>query len=411
MKTSLSKDHSQLQYVQDFLTKIAEGDYNAKLLVNDGKDEKLAEVQAGINMLVEKLKATTISRVSLDSIYNGISDILIVLNDKVEIQKTNQVVETLLLYTESELLNQSIGKLIQKTDFDLVRDTIRNTYFEKKLHETAFHFITKENKLIPVSCSFSPLYDPHGKSTGILLIAKNISTLVNAKQQLQDKSDELNLFVYKASHDLKSPVSSIKGIMALLDESKDLNEMKMYYKMVADSTLRLDSIISDLLILGRITYGDLEYEQVDFKQVIDSILKSIEFVDGFKDINFNVVIDDNAQSIRSEKGLLNTILFNLIDNAIKYRQNKSEHSYINIHVSSLDDGILIKIEDNGIGIADLQQANVFKMFYRATSTSKGSGLGLYIVKTSVLKLGGTIALESTFGKGTTFLLKLPGHAN
>lgn len=411
MGTSLSKDHSQLQYVQDFLSKIAEGDYNAKLLVNDGKDEKLAEIQAGINMLVEKLKATTISRVSLDSIYNGISDILIVLNDKVEIQKTNQVVETLLLYTESELLNQSIGKLIQKTDFDLVRDTIRNTYFEKKLHEIAFHFITKENKLIPVSCSFSPLYDPHGKSTGILLIAKNISTLVNAKKQLQDKSEELNLFVYKASHDLKSPVSSIKGIMALIDESKDLNEMKTYYKMIADSTLRLDSIISDLLILGRITYGELEYEQIDFKKVIDAILKSIEFVDGFKDIKFNMAIDDNAQSIWSEKGLLNTILFNLIDNAIKYRKINSEPSFINIHVSSQENGILIKIEDNGIGIADLQQANVFKMFYRATSTSKGSGLGLYIVKTSVLKLGGTIALESTFGKGTTFLLNLQGHAN
>lgn len=354
---------------------------------------------------------STISSVSLNSIYDGINDILIVLNDKVEIQKTNKVVETLLLYTESELLNRSIGKLIQNTDFDIVRDTIRNTYYEKKLHETAFNFVTKNNNLIPVSCSFSPLFDEEGKSTGILLVAKNISTLIKAEKQLQEKNEELNLFVYKASHDLKSPVSSILSLMALINESKDINEIKMYCKMIADCTSRLDTIISDLLVLGQITNRELEFEQVDIKQAIDDILKSIEFVDGFKDVNFNIIIDDNTQSIITEKGLFHTILINLIDNAIKYRKIGTEPSFINIHVSNHDKRVLFKIEDNGIGIADLQQANIFKMFYRATSASKGSGLGLYIVKTSVLKLGGTISLESTIGKGTTFSLYLPMQIN
>jgi len=348
---------------------------------------------------------------SVNSIYNGINDILIVLNDKIQIQKTNQVVETLLLYSESELLNQSIAKLIQKTDFDIVRDAIRNTYLEKKIYEVVFNFVTKDNNSIPVSCSFSPLYNDQGESTGILLVAKNISTLINAQKQLQDKNDELNLFVYKASHDLKSPVASIMSLIALVKESRDTNEINSYCTMVSDSASRLNTIISDLLILGRITYGELEFEQVDFKQIIDTILKSIEFVDGFKDVSFNIDIDDNARSIITEKGILNTILFNLIDNAIKYRKKRVEPSYINIHISSKDGVILFNIEDNGIGIADLQHTNVFKMFYRATSTSNGSGLGLYIVKTSVLKLGGSISLESTFGKGTTFHLYLPSKKN
>lgn len=407
MNSSENKNYLLLKYVQDFLIKISEGDYNAKLIINNNNDEQLIQLQKKIDLQVEKLKITNDSRLSQDSIYNGISEILIVLDDKTQIQKTNKVVEKTLLYNESELLNQSIGKLIHKTDFDIVRDCIRNTYQQKKLHETAFNFITKENKLIPVSCSFSPLYNVEGKSNGILLVAKNISSLISAKKQLQDKNDELTLFIYKASHDLKSPVSSIKGVMALLNESQNMEEVKMFSKAVDSSINQLNTIINDLLVLGRITYGELEYVQVNFKQLINEILKSIEFADGFQDINFKIEIDNNAQSCATEKGLLTTIVFNLIDNAIKYRENRVEPSYINIHVSLQDKGILLKIIDNGIGIANSQQANVFKMFYRATSASKGSGLGLYIVKTSVLKLGGTISLESIIGKGTTFRLYLP----
>ncbi|MES2395136.1 MAG: PAS domain-containing sensor histidine kinase [Bacteroidota bacterium] len=411
MDSPINNDYLQLKYVHDFLVKISEGNYGAKLLLDNKEDERLTEVQKDINLLVAKLKATTDSNISINSIYNGINDILIVLDDKVEIQKTNQVVENLLLYTESELLNRSIGELIQNTDFDLVRDTIRNTYFKKKLHETAFNFVTKENNLVPVSCSFSPLFDAQGKSSGILLVAKNISILIKAEKQLQEKDEELNLFVYKASHDLKSPVSSILSLMTLVNDSNDINEIKTYCKMIADCTLRLDTIIEDLLVLGRITNKELEYEQVNIKEVIDDILKSIEFIDGFKDINFNIVIDDDTQSIITEKGLFNTILLNLIENAIKYRKIGADQSFINIHISSQYKGILFKFEDNGIGIADLQQSKIFKMFYRATSTSKGSGLGLYIVKTSVSKLGGTISIESALNKGTTFNLYLPMQIN
>lgn len=407
MNTKICKAEQQLQYIQDFLIQIANGDYNSKLPITDEKDEQLVAVQVGINMLVEELKETTISRVFLNSIYNGINDVLIVLNEKGEIQKTNQVVETLLLYPESELLSQSVEKLFKKSNNDSVSNCIRNVYEQNKIQEIGLNLIAKDNTIIPFFCSFSPLFNAQNEHSGVLLVAKNITALLNAKNQLQDKNDELNLFVYKASHDLKSPVSSMMGIMALANESQDIQELKTYTKMIEESISKLDTIISDLLVLGRITYGELEYEQMENKQVIDSILKSIEFVPGFKNILFNIDINDQAKSIITEKGLFQTVLLNLIDNAVKYQQKRVEPSHINIHISNQAKGILFKIEDNGIGIADHQQANIFKMFYRATSVSKGSGLGLYIVKTSVLKLGGTISLESTFGKGTAFKIYIP----
>lgn len=407
----MSSSDKQLEYMQEFLINIADGNFDAKLNIADDKNEELVTMQVGINMLVEELKTSTISRVFLNSIYDGINDILIVLNEKGEIQKTNQKVETLLSYTEEEILHQSIEKLIQIDDFKIVKDSIKNAYRKGNIQGLGLNFIGKNRSAIPVSCSFSTLYNKQNLPSGVLLVAKDITTLLEAKHQLQDKNDELNLFVYKASHDLKSPVSSIQGIMNLARKTDDVQELKMYCKLIDESAKKLETILSDLLVLGKITYADLKFERIDIKSTINEILKSLEFLDGVKNIQFKININDQAKSIKTEKSLLQTILTNIIDNAVKYRQNKAEPSYIHIDVSSQDNGILFTIEDNGIGIEGALQKNIFKMFYRATYTSKGSGLGLYIVKMSVLKLGGNISFESSINKGTTFKIYLPSPSS
>ncbi len=399
----------QLQYMQDFLINIAHGDFDAKLNISDESDEELVAMQVGINMLVEELKSTTISRVFLNSIYDGINDILIVLNENGEIQKTNHLVETLLQYSESELTNRPIDKILELGDFETVKEYIKNAFEKGKIQEAGLNFIKKDNSKIPVSCSFSALYNKLNQPSGVLLVAKNITALLQAKNQLQDKNDELNLFVYKASHDLKGPVSSMQGIMNLTKKTENVDELKMYCKLMEDCTKKLDSIISDLLVLGKVTYGDLKYETIDIRSKIEEIVHSFEFTEGREDIDFKIVISDEVKYIITERELLHTILLNLIENAFKYRQKKAERSFIHIVISANNKGVLFTIKDNGIGIDDSMQENVFKMFYRATYTSKGSGLGLYIVKMSVLKLGGTISLQSTLDKGTTFTLLLPSH--
>jgi PAS domain S-box-containing protein len=385
MPSSASHSKKQLQYIQNFLIKIAGGDYDSKLPIVDDSDEHLVAIQVGINMLVEELKVTTISRVFLNSIYNGINDVLIVLNETGEIQTANDIVKKLLLYADSDLIHQPIEKLVQLSDIDSVRSCISKVCEQNEPQEIGINLIAKDKTVLPVACSFSPLFDSQNNLSGILFVAKNLSSLNSAKDQLQDKNDELKLFVYKASHDLKSPVSSMLSVMNLLRKTKDIGEMQLYIKMVDDCIHKLDTIISDLLVLGQITHG------------------------GFDTIVFDTHIESNAQSIVTELGLLKTILLNLIDNAIKYRKQREEPSFVRIHVSEEKKGILIKIEDNGIGIAAHQQEHVFKMFHRATSISKGSGLGLYIVKTSVLKLGGTISIESTIDEGTTFTVYLPNR--
>jgi PAS domain S-box-containing protein len=403
----MASTDKQLQYMQDFLINIAQGDFDAKLNISNESDEDLVAMQVGINMLVEELKSTTISRVFMNSIYDGINDILIVLNKKGEIQKTNHLVENLLLFSESELLNQSLEKLIQADDLETVKSYITNVFEKGTVKEAGLNFIKKDKSTIPVSCSFSALYNNLHQPSGVLLVAKNITALLQAKSQLQDKNDELNLFVYKSSHDLKGPVSSIQGLLGLAKKSENINELKMYFNLINESTKKLDTIISDLLVLGKVSYGDLEYTQINTKQTIDTTLKSIEFIEGHKDIAFSVLVDEDAKYVSTDKSLLNNILLNLIENAIKYRQKKQSVSFLNIKVFAYKKGVLFVFEDNGIGIENSLQENIFKMFYRATYTSKGSGLGLYIVKMSVLKLGGEITFTSALDQGTTFELYLP----
>lgn len=397
------KEDQQWKNIQDLLINLASGDNSSKRAFIFENDEYLTALQTGINMLVEELKSTTISRSFFNSIYNGINDMIIVFDKQGTIQNINHVTLETLEFSKFELIEQSVHKLIQTDSVIAFYNAIRNIFHQK---DVGLNFITKQNKIIPVSCSFSSIYDSNKQCENVLVVAKNMTALLKTKEQLAAKNDELNLFVYKASHDLKSPIASMQGLMSLINQSSDLIELKEYYRMISDCLVKFDSIIMELLVLGRITYGELEYEMVDTKKIIDAIICSLQFVNGFNDVSFKITISEDAQWIKTEEGLLTTIFANLIDNAIKYRNTKVS-SFIHIEILNIVDEIVITIKDNGIGIDQSAQPKLFKMFFRATNESTGSGLGLYIVKTSVEKLGGSISVTSELRKGTSIEIRLP----
>ncbi len=343
-----------------------------------------------------------------DGIYDRINDTIIVINQKVEIDRINHFAEAVLQYSNNELARQSLGKLIQKNDFDIVRDSIRSVYQKRETHEIGLNLVAKNKEVVPVSCSFSPLYSDTGDLTCILLIARKISDLINSQNQIKDKESEMNMFVYKASHDLKSPVSSMKGIMNLVKKSDNMKDAKMYHNMIDEGITKLETVINDLMLLGRVTYDEIVFEKINIREIIDEILRSLQFADGHSDMQFKIEIPQGEEQIVTEKALFIAMMHNLIDNAVKYRQKREEPSYVHISVASQAKGIVLSVSDNGIGIEDIHQPNVLKMFYRANSITKGSGLGLYIVKMGVAKLGGSITFKSKWKEGTTFSVYLPG---
>lgn len=237
---------------------------------------------------------------------------------------------------------------------------------------------------------------------GLGSVTKNIT-------DLNETIEELETFIYKVSHDMRSPIANILGLVNLAStEIKDTDEAKKYFKIVKQQTERLDTILKILLETTRIRKGEKTIHLINFSTIVDEVIKSLEFINGFKDIAFEVKNSVN-QKFYSDKFLIISLFQNLIDNAIKYRKENIDNAFIKISVEDENGGVKISVTDNGIGIPGHLQQEVFKMFYRATDKASGSGLGLYTVNHTVKKLGGHISLFSEEKVGTTFIVYLPNE--
>ena len=176
--------------------------------------------------------------------------------------------------------------------------------------------------------------------------------------------------------------------------------------MMKSSIIKLDNFIEDIINYSHNARTEVVKEAISFKETIQDITSKHIYMDGAKEIKLNVKIDQNLKFI-TDIGRVNVVLNNLISNAFKYNDPSKENSFIMIHIKCSNDHAVISIEDNGIDSKNKEK--IFEMFYRATKTSTGSGLGLYIVKETLEKLKGSIKMESKLTKGTKFIITLPNQ--
>jgi signal transduction histidine kinase len=233
------------------------------------------------------------------------------------------------------------------------------------------------------------------------------STLETNKLQtriIENKNAELDSFFYRISHDLKGPIASMLGLTFLAKmEITDVHALEYVDRQHAQVE-RMNNIIKGLINLTTLSHTDLQKEKIDFVKMVDECIMSFHGLPAFSNIEFKKEIEP-AIEFHSEWMLLNTILQNLIENAIKYARRQSP--YVNVIVYTETAGITIEVTDNGQGIAPEHQTRIFEMFFRATQSASGTGLGLYILKRSLDRLKGTIEIKSTVGIGTSFIVKLP----
>jgi hypothetical protein len=162
----------------------------------------------------------------------------------------------------------------------------------------------------------------------------------------------------------------------------------------------------DLLNITRITQGSLNIVEINLEETVRTIINNFENLPEHQNITWSLDFK-NCPVLHLDKSLVNNIFQNLIINAIKYRDKDKPSSTITINTVTYPDELMVQIKDNGEGIADNLQRNVFDMFFRGNTKSSGTGLGLYIVKNAVEKLGGRILLESKEKVGSTFTIYLP----
>jgi signal transduction histidine kinase len=256
--------------------------------------------------------------------------------------------------------------------------------------------------------TFNPIGD-EGEIEGVAVFAKDVTQYKSEQLNLIWKINELNSFMYKATHDLRSPLMSLMGLVGLADKeaSENNEQLSQYFSMIGKSVTKMDNLLLDLVTLTNVTQGRRELSEIEFDALTDEILESIKHSKNFDRVRIIKNIG-RGKDFYSDKRIIYSVMQNLIDNSVKYsRMGENVFPFITICVEFADDKCCICIDDNGIGIPAQSVAKVFEMFYRAADGYAGTGLGLYIVKKSVEKLKGSITLESIEKRSTSVKIILP----
>ena len=254
--------------------------------------------------------------------------------------------------------------------------------------------------------SFSAVY--YEEEEVIESVLLDITKIKESFMDLQKLNYELDNFVYHASHDLRSPLRSIMGLLNLLrlEESKAGRENCI--EMIEGSIKRLDNLVIDLLQISRNSRVNNPLVEIDFGTEINNSITNFYHVEDSEDVKIITKVYQPV-TFASDLTRVRIILNNLISNAIKYRSLRRDQSYIAVEVVASDEKAIITVEDNGEGIPQAKLSSIFDMFFRATENSQGSGLGLYIVKNVIDKLGGKISVDSKENQGTVFKVELPNQ--
>ena len=221
---------------------------------------------------------------------------------------------------------------------------------------------------------------------------------------IERKNAELDSFFYRVSHDLKGPISSLLGLHGVVEiDIKDAPSLQLF-KMYHSQVIRMNNIVMGLINLTEIKNTEKLKTKIDFSKLIEECIESCHYLPNSSAVKIST--DIQPFTFNSEWAIINTILQNLIENAIKYSKPSSD-AHINIKVSASNNEVMVVVEDNGQGIPLDHQNHIFNMFYRANDNTKGSGLGLYILKRAVERLNGVVELKSIPNIGSSFTVTLP----
>lgn len=236
---------------------------------------------------------------------------------------------------------------------------------------------------------------------------QKLAEQVDAKNKdLERTNAELDRFLYSTSHDLRSPLSSIKGLINVAKYDTSDSKMLSYFGKMIERIEKLEDFIKDIIDYSKNTRTDLRMEKVRLEALVNEVNENLKYVEGAQDIHFSYK-QDFDHPVTVDKTRLLIVLHNLLANAIKYHDFTKQDRWIRVTVSSQSHLVTVTVADNGQGIGEEHRERIFDMFYRGTVQSGGSGLGLFIVKQAVEKLNGSIKVESALGKGSSFAVSFP----
>ena len=346
-------------------------------------------------------------------LFHESSDLYYILNDKDEFIDVNQSVVDKYGYAKEEIIGKTPVFFAAEgmNDLEKVRDLMKKVRKKGIAVKLEWWSKTKDGSIFP-----KELILRKGKYFGkerVIGLGRDITERKNTEQQLIAKNSELeklnkelDAFVYSASHDLKAPLASILGLVELIKmEGGHFNAQ--YIDLIKTSVVKLNEFVEDLVEYSRSSRAEIAPKQVQIKEVIDDCFENLKHMHEANKVKMTVDCRPSDQ-VFTDPARVKIILNNLVSNAIKYSKKQNSRSFIKVSAQQNGSGVSLQVEDNGVGIPKKYQGQIFDMFFRANEDqSKGSGLGLYIVKEAIEKLNGTIEVESKYNMGTAVKVYLP----
>ena len=365
-----------------------------------------AFVLSSVIDITERQRADERFRAAFEAAPNG----MVMIGADRKIVLCNRKVEEIFGYHRAELVGAPIEVLVPE-DFRGPHPTFVANYFQKP--ESRAMGIGRElfgrhksGRLVPVEIGLQPVFA--GGETFVISSVVDISFRRNAEAAIKRKTEEVEQFAYRTSHDLRSPLKSIAGMAHCITESldeQDVDEARIAADKIANLASKLLALIEDILTLTRVDTADEPQAAFDFAAFAATARQKFEAA--LAETGTELACDFlHGRQLVVQPARLTQVLENLIGNAIKYGDPAKPERRVNVHTFSNATRFFIRVADNGTGIPAARQAEVFGMFKRFHgATIAGSGLGLYIVKKQVDKLGADITFESS-AEGTTFHLEL-----
>jgi two-component system phosphate regulon sensor histidine kinase PhoR len=247
----------------------------------------------------------------------------------------------------------------------------------------------------------------------ILILLFSFYFILASNLRQKKLSQIKNDFISNMTHEFKTPISTIALASEMLSDSsisQTPDKQTRFLKMIRDENKRLSVLVESILQTSILDKGEfkLKLSELDVHEIINTAISNTQLLIAQKQGSIKTHLKAEKHIFNADRVHLTNIIFNLIDNAIKYTREIPE---INITTYNTPEGIMIEVKDNGIGISKENQRKIFDKFYRVPTGNvhnvKGFGLGLSYVLAVIVKHGGTISVDSELGKGSTFKLHLP----
>jgi PAS domain S-box-containing protein len=360
----------------------------------------IQEIQS--NLITTQVDHTALLNALFDSTFEQSSLGKALIDARGNLLRVNKKLLLLSGYSFEELSDAYFTQLTNQGDGEATHRIYQLLRVEKDDDEPhRIHtFYRPDGKEMQLLTSLSRVYDEHGELSFYVKSFEDITLLRQNEMQIRRMAQEFDSFVYRAFHDLQGPLSSIEGICNVMKLSHEPAEVDQYANMIGDVANKMKRALMGMLEAAKINDLDMKKVVINFEDLVNNLLSDLNKLPESAKLDIRYRIQPDIL-YAADPTYLNIIIKHLLENAILFHNPQAAPSVIDLNIrQDADKQVCIRVRDNGVGIAEEDQEEVFQMFCRKSARSQGAGIGLYLVKQSVERLGGKIYLQSQIGKGT-----------